>query len=271
MSNRNYQYLDPDLDPRKAADHTLLVQAGTDSFSFAVTDGKRLLLLSNNLSLDELNGQSDDDDLLFGNYGRKIIALSPAGFTFVPSGIFSPEKVADLARFLDVKSSEKVFSHPLDTENQVVFKVCGALADKIAANFDLQDVVFGASGWIKSISNSGPGDSNLYLNLSGNKVEILNFKEGKLRFYNAFEFMSEDELAYFTTIVGGDLQIAADNITLYLSGDVEADDKNFNRLRKFFSRVDLNSIKPLKLPSRYASHPSLKLTALALCGSSAAH
>src|SRR5438270_523676 len=117
MSNRNYQYLDSDIDPHKAADHTLLVQAGADSFSFAVTDGKRLLLLSGDRSLDELNGPPGDDDLLFRNYSRRIIGVAPTGFTLVPASVFDPGKVADLARFLDVKPNEKIFSQPLDAEN----------------------------------------------------------------------------------------------------------------------------------------------------------
>jgi len=271
MSNRSYQYLDPDLDQRNAAQHTLLVQANANSFSFAVTDGTKLLLLSDDLSLDEMNRVSGDDDLLFRNYGRRIIGLSNTGFTLMPAAIFNPQKVADLARFLHVKETEKVFSQPLDAENQVVFKVCGSLTEKIEANFDLEDIVFGAKGWIKAIAGNEPSPSNLYLNISGNKVEILNFGGGKLRFHNSFEFMNEDELAYFTTVAAGDLQISADTVTLYLSGNVEANDRNFGRLRKFFSRVDLNSIKPLRLPNQFASHPSLKLTALALCGSSAAY
>src|SRR5579862_3174519 len=166
MSNRKYQYLDADLNPQQAGSHTLLMQVGAESFSFAVTDGKKLLLLSDNLNPNELNNPNGGDDLLFRNYGKRVIGLNGTGFTLIPLSIFDPEKVADLARFLDVKPTEKVFSQPLDAENQVLFKVCNKIANKVAANFDLKDVVFGPSGWIKAIANSEPADKSLYINIS---------------------------------------------------------------------------------------------------------
>ncbi len=271
MSNRNYQYLDHDLNPASVADHSLLILLDTDHFSFAVTNGKRLLLLAEGLDLAELNGPADEDDLLYRKYGQSIIAVPDINFTLVPFELFNPDKVTDFARFLDVKADEKVFSQHLDAENQVLFKIKTALTDQLAVNFDVHDIVFGASGFIKAIAGNSPSNQNLYLQINDRQVELLNFNSGKLRFYNHFEFLNEDELAYYTTLVASELQIPADELVLYLSGEVNADDKNFSRLQKFFPRVEINTIKPLKMPNQFPSHSILTLTALALCGSSAAH
>lgn len=159
----------------------------------------------------------------------------------------------------------------LDTENQVLFKACGKLADQIAVNFDLNDVVFGPTGWIKAIANGDPADKSLYLNISGNQAEMLNFTDGKIRFYNRFEFMSEDELVYFTTVVAAELAIPPVAVSIHVSGEIASGDKNFNRLQKFFGRVYVNSASVLQLPGEFAPHTSLSLTALTLCGSLAAH
>jgi hypothetical protein len=271
MSNRKYQYLDADLNPQNAADHTLLMQVGAGNFSFAVTDGRKLLLLADNASTDELNGPNGEDDLLFRNYGRRIIGLSYTGFTLLPLSIFEPEKTAGFARFLDVKPTEKIFSQSLDTENQVIFKACGEVSDSIAANFDLNNVVFGPAGWIKAIAGNSPADKSLYLNISGNQAEILNFTDDKIRFYNRFEFMSEDELAYFATVVAGELDVPPMAVSIYVSGNIADGDRNFNRLKKFFGRVYVNPVRQLQLPGEFASHTLLSLTALTLCGSLAAH
>src|SRR5581483_9733958 len=145
------------------------------------------------LHVNELSNKSSEDNLLLKSYGKCIIGVSGNGFTFVPLTVFNPEKVTDFARFLDVKTTEKVFSQPLDPDNQVIFKVNEDLVNAVSKNFDVKDIVFGPKGWVKAIANENPTDQNLYLNISGDQVDILNFKDGKLRFYNRFGFQNEDE------------------------------------------------------------------------------
>jgi len=268
MDNRNYQYLDSDFNPEQTGDHTLLVSTNANGFSFAVTGRNKLLLLSGEMDLAEFSKPSGDDDLLFKNYRQRIIGVSNTGFTLVPASVFNPDKVADFARFLDVKATEKVFSQPLDANNQVLFKINSDLANTLAEKFTIKDITFGAKGWIKAIAGEGPPNQYLYLNVRGNRVEILNFRDGKLRFYNSFEFMNGDELAYFSTVVANELQLPGEAITLVLSGDITPDDQNGSRLAKFFRRVELNTTCPVKLPKQFSPNSLLYLTALELCGSS---
>jgi hypothetical protein len=266
MSNHNQHYRDTDFNPEQSADYTLLVQASPDSFSYAVTGQNKLLVLEENVSLDELDEPTEEHNLLSHNYKQRIIGLPNNGFTFIPDSLFRPDHVADFARFLDVKAGEKVFSQPLDADNQVIYKVEEKLADKLSAN----NVVFAAKGWIMDTAANNPTKENLYLNIDNDKVELLNFREGKLRFYNSFEFKNGDELVYFTSLVIEELQLQPQNITLLLSGDVEQGDKNSSRLSEFFQHVQLNDQKVLDLPGEIASHTVLTLTALSLCGSSEA-
>ena len=271
MSSRNYQYLDHDLNPAMVAEYTLLLLLDTKHFSFAVSNGKKLLLLAEGLDLTELSSPGNDDDLLFRKYGRTVIAVPDLNFTLMPFEVFSPDKVADFARFLDVKPGEKVFSQHLDADNQVLFKTSGALIEMITEHFDVHDIVFGATGFIKAVAENSPLNHQLFIQINDSQVELLNYNNGKLRFYNHFDFFNEDELAYFTTLVADELQISAEELVLYLSGEVNRDDNNFSRLQKFFPKVEISTISPLKLPSQFASHSILTLTALALCGSSAVH
>jgi hypothetical protein len=271
MSNRNYQYLDPDFSPEKTKKYTLLVKADNATFSFAITDKNKLLVLTGGHDIDELNSATDENDFLFKSYKQTIIGLAGNAFTFVPVSLFDPEKVADFARFLDVKATEKVFSQPFDADNQVIFKVGEPVLSVIVDKFDLKDVVFEPKGWATAIAGNGPSNSDLFLNITGETVEILNFKDNKLRFYNTFEFQNEDELVYFTSFVAGELQLAPESISLILSGEVEPDDKNYNRLGEFFNKVELNGARVVNMPAQFTSYSSLALTALTLCGSSGAH
>ncbi|MBS1529405.1 MAG: DUF3822 family protein, partial [Bacteroidetes bacterium] len=229
MDNLSYQYLDSSFSPDKAAKYTLLLQGDSSRFSFAVTEKNKLLVLSNHLGWDIFD-DPENNSLLFINYGRRIIGLPCSGFTFIPVSLFNPEKVADFARFLDVKAEEKVFSQPLDHDNQVIFKICGELLGKVSGRFSLNDIVFAPKGWILAAGGDGPSSQDMYLNVTVNTIEILNFREGKLRFYNSFNFMNEDELAYFVMVAANELQLQPESVNVILSGDIESGDGNFNRL-----------------------------------------
>lgn len=269
MSNRNYHYRDPEFNPEQTAGYNLLMQVGHGSLSYAITGNNKLLALATGVGLDELDNPSADHKFLSSNYSAHIVALPQQGFTFVPASLFAPDKVADIARFLDVQRDEKVYSQPLDADNQVIFKASEhsmAIPKKVNSAF-----VFPAKGWILAVANSNPESQNLYLNISSDQVEILNFKEGKLRFYNSFEFKNSDELVYFTSLVAQELQLQNKDTTLFVGGEVMPDDNCMKRLAEFFGEVQLNSQTLVSLPEEIPSYSVLYLTALLLCGSSAAH
>ena len=256
------------LNTNQHADYTLLIRIGLHSFSYAVAGQGRLLALKENLDLSELSQPTDGNKMLSADYRQLIVGISGTGFTIVPASLFNPEKVADFARFLDVKRNEKVFSQPLDTDNQVIFKADNTLVNLIAEKFGVNSMVFTPKGWIKLTAANTPAADHIYLNVEGNKAEFLNFKEGKLRFYNSFEFMAPDELAYFATLVAGELQLMPGDVTLVLSGGITPDDENGISLDRFFGKIELNTSSALAQSGQTGSHDILTLTALSLCGSS---
>lgn len=258
------------MNTNQHAGYTLLIRIGSHSFSYAVAGQGRLVALKENLDLGELSQPSDGNQMLSAGYSQHIVAIPYTGFTIVPASLFNPEKAADFARFLDVKRNEKVFSQPLDADNQVIFKADNTLVNLVAEKFGINSIVFAPKGWIKLTAANHPADNQIYLNIEGNKAEFLNFKEVKLRFYNSFEFMAPDELAYFTTLVANELQLPAGEVTLVLSGGISLNDENGVRLDRFFGKLELNTQSALALSGQTASHDILTLTALSLCGSSEA-
>ena len=269
MSDHNYSSNNPGLNTSPSTDYTLLIRIGLHAFSYAITDQDKMILLKEGVSLAELAEPSVENGVLAAGYRKCVIGLPNIGFTFIPASLFKPEKVADFARFLGVKHDEKVFSQPLDAENQVIFKVKSSIADIVAAKFNLDNAVFAPAGWIKLTASNYPDNHRLYVNVDDDQAELLNFKDGKLRFYNSFEFKNADELAYFITVVIGELGLQPQDITLLLSGGIAPEDTNGKRLAQFFGKVELNYMSSLTIPERTA-HDLLTLTALSLCGSSEA-
>jgi hypothetical protein len=231
--------------------YTLLLQIYPDSFSYAVVHQHKLAALAINCGPDELADPG----------------LPATGFTLVPNALFSAGHIASFAHFLDVKPAEKIFAQPLDNDNHIIYKVDETVAET-AEIFGLEKTCYIAKGWIDAIANYNPSEKNLYLNIGKNQVEILYLADGKLRFYNTFEFRNPVELVYFTSFVAKELELQPQKITLLLSGDVDTDDKNASRLAEFFNRVELNTLHILDLPPHIVPHQILSLAALTLCVSS---
>jgi uncharacterized protein DUF3822 len=271
MDNLIYQYLDPDFNPENTGEYTLLVKVDGDQLTFAITDKHKLLLLSGKIDLNLVSEPATENDLFSKEYSRCVVGLPFTGFTLVPASLFNPENVADFARFLDVKPTDRVFSQPLDADNQVVFKTDENQVSIIAGKFGARDMIFAPKGWITAVAATEPFHQNLYLNVNAAQVEILNFRDNKLRFYNRFAFESPDELAYYASLVVHELKLQPNDGTLILSGDVNADDDHFKRLADFFGKVEIDTLQPIGLPKEIAAHSILSLTALSLCGSLAVH
>lgn len=269
MSENNYNYHDDNFSLDKAPGYTLLIQIDKTSFSYAVSDQNNLIALADGHPLDELSNPQELLDLLSANYKKVVIGLPATGFSLIPQAVFNQDKVADLARFLDVKTDEKILAQPLDNRNAIIYKTPESILSA-AEDFGVRNTVFTSKGWLNALAKNQPGDRDLYLNINGNTVEIANFSFSKLRFYNSFEFASADELAYFVSLVTDELTIQPAYTYVYISGDVDAGDKNISRLAEFFGKVEINTVKTLALPFEIEGHKILSLAALSLCVSSEA-
>lgn len=270
MSDQNNNYTDSSFGLYQAYSYTLLIQVEATSFNYAVVHQNRLVASAEGCDLDELAHPKQLSDLLTGTYKKVIIGLPATGLTLLPKSLFDEEHVADFARFLDVKETEKVFAQNLDDKNIIIYKTSDYITDAVE-RYNLQNTVYTAEGWIKAIAKSSPLNSNLYLEIGKDTVQFLNFNSGDLRFYNTFEFKNPDELVYFTTFVAQELDLKSEQVTLVLSGDVAVGDKNMSRLTDFYPKIEINGLKGLELPAQITSHKFLALAALSLCGSSEEH
>lgn len=269
MSEYNYNYHDDDFSLDKAQGYTLLIQIDKTTFTYAVTDQNKLIAVADNHPLDELSNPEELLDLLSANFKNVVIGLPATGFSLLPQTVFNPEKLAYLARFLDVKADEKVLSQPIDSRNVIIYKTPETILNA-ADEFGLRHTVYTSKGWLNVLARNQPGDRDLYVNINGDTVEIANFNFSKLRFYNTFEFAGEDELAYFASLVTDELNLQPAYTYVYISGDVDAGDKNITRLAEFFGKVEVNTTKILQTPLEIEGHKILSLSALSLCVSSEA-
>ncbi len=258
MAEQIYTYRDPSFNLNQAYDYTLLMQIDASSFSYAVTYKKVLLAWGTNCSLKELAGE------LSAAYKKVVIGLPAKGFSLIPAAVFDKEHVTGYARLLDVKPDEKVLAQQLDDQNFIIYKVDAKIIPAVE-KFGLANTVYLYKGWIRAIGQNDPEENSIYINLNNNKADFLYFKNGHIRFYNSFEYVTTDDLAYFAALVAEELELVPGDTTLVLSGNTPDDAPN--RLAEFFKEAVFNSTGALYLPDGIPTHQIMALAALNLCGS----
>jgi hypothetical protein len=246
----------------EAGNYTLLIQVNTKTFDYVITHNEALVSLGINCAIEELTSL----DKLAATYKQTVVALPAKAFTLIPVDLFDADRLADMARILDVKENEKVLAQTLNEYNKIIYKTDEQLVESVNS-FDTKDIKFAPTGWLKAIEQSNPLNIYLHLNISDSRVEFAYFKDGKLRFYNKFEATNADELLYFTVLVSNVLELKPEQTTLILSGNINPDDAQYKSLAEYFFNIKLNSQQVLELPADMdiPAHQLLYLSALYLC------
>jgi hypothetical protein len=267
MSEQTYTYRDSTFNPDQAYYYDLLLLVEANSFSYAISYNKQMLVYNANCLLSELTDPEQFQEILSAKYKKTIIALPSTGFSLVPSSLFDESRIADFSHLLDVKNNEKVLAQVLDSKNHIVYKVNEQLLAAVN-QLENKNIVFAAKGWINAIVQNNSLNDQLFVNVGSKKIELLYFKEAAIRFYNAFEYNNEDDVTYYTALVAKELDLQPESTSIVISGNINIDDQYCVKLSEFFGEILLNAIKPLELPAEISSHQILSLAALTLCESS---
>jgi hypothetical protein len=269
MGEINYTYQHEDFNLSLAYYYTSVLQVNSADFNYAVFYNDKLMALVEHSSLEELANPTEMANELFANFRDVVVGIDATAFTLLPIELFNTERVADYARFLDVKQDEKVLAQQLDADNFIVYKTTQAVVNAVE-KFDLEQCVYNGKGWINAIANNNPADNIIYINIEEAQAEFLYFKNGKIRLYNKFGYNTADDLAYTASVVFRETGINQTDIQLCLSGPAAQNDAYKARLADFFTVVNENAINIAELPEELNSTQFLKLSALLLCVSSEA-
>jgi len=268
MTDQLTSYRDPDLSLYQVnSNYTLLLQIYPATFSYAIVYEDKLQAWARDCDLSVLDEPGTEHELLTYDYKKVVVGLQSTGFTLIPNALYNEHRIADFARFLDVKANEKIFAQPLDADNHIIYKVDERVVET-ASIYGLRKTVFINRGWINAVEGNNPSNEAFYLNIDKEQVDILAFNNGKLRFYNSFSFSNPDELVYYTALVAQQLDLQPKDINLVVSGDFEETDTNASRLSEFFGSVERSYLNVLHFPLEVSANQLPALAALSLCVSS---
>jgi hypothetical protein len=261
MSEYSFTYKTDGFSLAKAHDSTLYIKACKAEFSILIVEEGRVLAWKAKCALADLAEDEDLGDILTAPFKKIVVGITPDALTLVPTALFAEENTLDYARFLDVKTEDRVFASQLDTENQVICKIDHNITDALASRFSLTDTVPAYRGWLAAIAKSGPGNHHIYIDINCGQLTLANFNEGKLRFYNSFVVTDVNDILYYSLFAVEQLQLQADYTSLIVSGNCPASD--FDQLNQFFKVVKYNDLKIVDVPMGVPAHQILALASLA--------
>jgi len=267
MSNGRYNYYDPEFNAEEAYGDGLLILITGNTFSFAVIqlDTNKVLVWGEQYDISELNTPGALSAILTAKYSSVKIGVQSLAFTIIPQELFEYNKITQYTQLLSKEEYDTILVNKLDDDNFVVFKLEAAIADAISASFSLDAVYFAGKAWIAGVNFSRPYNQPLYINVEGNILQLLYFNNGKLRFYNAFEFNNPDELMYYTILTANELELNLDSTSVILSGDINVSDKKIHRINDLLPKVYFNQNHVVVLPEGFILHQILMLAGLSLC------
>jgi len=258
-------YSDPAFNPAFTADFELLVILNENTFSYAVRHPatQRLVRVSTDHHISELFEPQSNMGAFGSSYQKVVIAAETNSFCLIPNAIFTPENLLDFASFLLIKEADLILTDQInDEQNTAIFTFPEKLVRQIETQFGTTKIEFAPKSWIKTVIEAQLPEQNLYLFLEENQLQILFLDQGKIKFYNQFSCLSDDELVYYTALVAGQLKLKQEETTLIISARVEAESEQILRLKQFFKDVSLFTATNFKQNHFLKQHQVVKFLGL---------
>jgi len=261
MSAYPFTYQKDDFSPAITHDAELHIMANKREMAFAITANGELLAWKDKVEIEKLANDSELVHILTSPFKSVAIGLIPETLTLIPAALYDEGRIADYARYLDVKADDKVLSANLNTDNQLIYKVSAAVIDALGAKFDLKKFVPAHRGWLKLITDHQTDNNSLFADVMFNSSTFLYVKDGQITYYNSIYTGDIDDVLYYALFISNQLELKQDSVKLFVSGSLSENDTE--KLKGFFSNVHYNTSNPLAHIADIAPHQLLSIAALA--------
>ncbi|MFT6165365.1 MAG: hypothetical protein ACJAV5_000386 [Vicingaceae bacterium] len=169
------------------------------------------------------------------------ICLSNSLYTLVPQVLFDEK---ELESYLS-------FNHPIEDLNQlifhytalesfdavVVFAIPRGLEFLLKAKLPPYQLLHFSSPILEAIGLNKMKENELLINVQREQFEVIYAPNGKLNFFNSFQYQSKEDFIYFLLYVMEQLKLEREKSKLILVGEIEKDSAIYKLLYTYINEV----------------------------------
>ncbi|RZK27000.1 MAG: DUF3822 family protein [Flavobacterium sp.] len=275
MNSKNSIILvDPDFDVDSADNCDLLIKVTADNFSYAIIDGSknRLMVLYDHQEckniLDALSAVLNEDPYFSIPFRTIKASVFTPNTIAIPNEFFDSENLNIYAKFFGMVHSEQLHLQNLKgQEFTSIFNLDHAMEELLITKFGISKI-FDHTAPLIALSNFIT-EKHLTLDFTAGTFYAVLTDCGKLIFQNCYETEDAEEFNYYLLLIIHRLAIDPQLTKISVSGIIHEDDKKFEVIKKYFSKIDFHTPNAEKLdnnildnmPNQYYS----SLLALRLC------
>jgi Protein of unknown function (DUF3822) len=194
------------------------------------------------MSYNDLKEFTEITDDFIPTYKSKTAIIANDSSILVPDSL---NNINELEAYYKINKntfeSSQILYNRIDFQGIVnVFNIRNEISKFIRFNMPTAEIIHQSLLFIKACSylNFEPSANNLYLHINADSIELLQFIDGDLNFYNSFKFDNQTDIVYYILAVAEQLNITND-FRLIIYGNIESSDSLFALLGKYCKNMHL--------------------------------
>lgn len=171
------------------------------------------------------------------------LSFSDAIYTLVPKALFDPNKLEHYIRFnheLTEDASLCFYANPIDCFDAVVVYAIPRGLDFLAkAKLPAFNWTHHSLALLEAIHFDTSNFSKLNIHIQQQSFDLIYAPEGKLKFFNSFNYTSAEDFIYFLLYVMEQLNLNREEITVKLFGEFEENSSIYQTLYTYIRKVEI--------------------------------
>jgi len=244
------------FDLNKTTVYKLSIQVSLDGFSFFVLDVadnrllawcKKSVTISNfSFIARRFEEWLHDEELFQQAFNEVEVVFFSDKFTLVPNNFFEDSQKTELLKLLhDEANNPSVLYDALDLQYKLVFSVPTPFYNLLNQKFSNHSVHHPLQRLLQGMEKTeSKRDKKMALWIGTRFFYLMVLNQGVIQVVNAFSFAVGNDILYFSLSTIKQLDLAPQDVNVYLSGQMDKIGDLVVKLNKYFNQVDF--LKPDK-------------------------
>lgn len=160
--------------------------------------------------------------------------------TLVPSKYFDEEVLTDYLNFniKTLKTDFVAFDELPDIDSKNIYVPYVNINNYLFQNFGEFDYKHHQTILIEKLLKTAlSNESNMYVNVAKNSIDIIVLKNNTIIFCNSFSYGSKEDFIYYLLFTSEQLQLNTEEFKLYFMGTIQLDDKLYKITYKYIKNI----------------------------------